>query len=213
MKTALSLLLLASLTQAWSINGHLFVANIAQDLLEEKAPASLEAALQMLTYLREFDPEMTNHEDMHPFVETSTFADDLKYHGEAWQGDFHFQQQPWIEEGEASDYNIKLRSRNLTDGLESIVGWLSGKQGDAYLSSYMYTFLMAKYSDNEDLAKSYALRLLIHLIGDIVQPFHSENRWNSEFSADGDKGANLFPLKYHYEVDELHALWDKVLYT
>lgn len=49
-------------------------------------------------------------------------------------------------------------------------------------------------------------------MGDLVQPFHCENRFDSEFP-DGDKGANLFPLKYHYDVDELHALWDKVLYT
>jgi len=28
----------------------------------------------------------------------------------------------------------------------------------------------------------------------------------------GDAGGNAFPLKYHYDVDELHALWDTVIY-
>lgn len=30
---------------------------------------------------------------------------------------------------------------------------------------------------------------------------------------EGDKGANLFELPYHYEADELHAVWDKGVYT
>ena len=83
--------------------------------------------------------------------------------------------------------------------------------GTDYLDSYMYTYLMEKFDNNEDVAKSYALRLLIHYMGDIAQPFHCEDRYDDEFK-EGDKGANLFPLPYHYEVDELHALWDKVLY-
>jgi hypothetical protein len=28
----------------------------------------------------------------------------------------------------------------------------------------------------------------------------------------GDAGGNDFPLIYHYDVDELHALWDTVIY-
>ena len=52
-----ALLLLASLSRAWSINGHLLVANIAQDLLQENAPDSLAAANELLTYLKEDDPE------------------------------------------------------------------------------------------------------------------------------------------------------------
>ena len=168
----------------------------------------------MLTYLADYDPDFTTHEDEHAFVETATFADDYKYHGEGWQGDFHFIDYPWIEDGVESDFDIKSTDRNLTTALNDIVGWLSGKMGDDYKTSYMYTYLMNKFEDNEDVAKSYALRLLIHYVGDLVQPFHCESRYNlEEFSTtDGDKGANSFPLKYHYDVDELHALWDKVLY-
>ena len=76
----------------------------------------------------------------------------------------------------------------------------------------MYTFLMSKFDNDEDVAKSYALRLLIHYVGDLVEPFHNEIRYNSEFP-EGDKGANSFPLPYHYGVDELHALWDEVIYS
>ena len=98
--------LLAGICNAWSINGHLYVANIAQNLLEERAPESFAAANEMLTYLADADPDFTTHEDMHPFVECATFADDYKYHGEMWQAPFHFIDLPYVDEGSPSDYDI-----------------------------------------------------------------------------------------------------------
>lgn len=61
------------------------------------------------------------------------------------------------------------------------------------------------------MAKSYALRLLIHYLGDLHQPFHTTARFSDAYP-DGDKGANLFPIPYHYEADEMHAVWDKGVY-
>jgi len=40
MKTALFISFLFAIANAWSINGHLYVANIAERLLIEKAPTS-----------------------------------------------------------------------------------------------------------------------------------------------------------------------------
>jgi len=136
----------------------------------------------------------------------------MKYHGEMWQSDFHFKTLANIEEGKESDYTLKSSVRNISVGLHDITQWISGKGGDDYKENYMYTFLMKKFDNNEDVAKSYALRLLIHYMGDIVQPFHSEWRYNKDYP-EGDKGANAFPLKNHYNENELHALWDMVLYT
>jgi hypothetical protein len=84
----LSALIVATLlsisTKAWSINGHLFVANIAQDLLEKNSPSSLNSALNMLTYLAAYNATLTVGEGSYPYVESATFADDIKYHGGAW---------------------------------------------------------------------------------------------------------------------------------
>lgn len=41
---------------------------------------------------------------------------------------------------------------------------------------------------------------------------HMENRYTDEFPS-GDVAGNKFMIPNHYECDELHALWDKVLYT
>lgn len=70
--------------KAWSINGHLFVANIAQDLLQQNSPSSFSYALNMLSYLTAYNASLVAGEKDHPFVETATFADDIKYHGGAW---------------------------------------------------------------------------------------------------------------------------------
>ena len=207
-----SLALIANVAQAWSINGHLMVANIAQNLLEDRAPDALKKANKMLTYLANYNSTFVVHEGDHAFVETATFADDMKYHGEMWQSDFHFKTIAWIEEGEESDYKLKTSPRNISVGLHDIASWLSGKGGSDYKDGYMYTFLMNKFDNDENVAKSYALRLLIHYMGDIVQPFHCEYRYNKEYP-EGDKGANSFPLPNHYGVSELHALFDMVLYT
>ena len=70
---------------------------------------------------------------------------------------------------------------------------------------------MEKFDNQEPVAESYALRLLIHLVGDITQPLHSMNRFTDD-DKKGDKGANGFKLKRKYGVSSLHSLWDKVLY-
>lgn len=70
--------------KAYSINGHLAVANIAQNLLEEHDPTSFAAAINELKALQEFDPDLVYREANYPYIECSTFADDIKYHGGAW---------------------------------------------------------------------------------------------------------------------------------
>ena len=75
---------------AWSINGHLYIASIAERVLEKESPNSLKEANTMLSYLDRFSqtPEAgkdwTSREEDHAFVECATFTDDWKYRGEAW---------------------------------------------------------------------------------------------------------------------------------
>ena len=161
----------------------------------------------------ESDPDLTYHEVNHSFVECATFADDIKYHGGGWQSDYHFADNVWVSGGDEEAMSFPNEPRNLTIGLTNLIAWFSGKMGDDYLDSYIYDYIQNRlYPGDEANAKSYALRLLIHFYGDIVQPFHNEDRFDDEWP-EGDKGANEFPLKYHYDVDELHALYDMVLYT
>jgi hypothetical protein len=61
-----------------------------------------------------------------------------------------------------------------------------------YKSGYVYTTVTSK-NDNEEEAKSEALRLLIHYIGDIHQPLHASARVNSDYPK-GDAGGNFVKL-------------------
>jgi len=91
--------------------------------------------------------------------------------------------------------------------MSDLTNWLKGS-GD-YKNSYAYQTITKHY--NEADGKSIALRLLIHFMGDIHQPLHCLTRLDKEFPQ-GDKGGNSFPLKSHDGVDELHALWDTLIY-
>ena len=113
--------LLSYSATAWSINGHLFVANIAQDILQQNSETSLSKALEMLTYLAGYNATLTVGEVDHPYVESATFADDIKYHGGAWQSDFHFVTNPFIAEGAETDYKISTAKHNLTDGVKALI--------------------------------------------------------------------------------------------
>ena len=151
----------------------------------------------MLMYLWDSDPDLMPYEATHHWVESATFADDIKYHGHAWQSDYHFKQTPYIAEGKASDYDIKTKSRDLTVAIPNLIAMISGKDGDSYKDSLIYASIKGYYPDDDDLANSFALRLLIHYVGDIHQPFHCEDKFSSE-TPDGDKGANVFPLNNHH---------------
>lgn len=202
----------SQVTQAWSINGHLYVASIGEKMLNETSSSSLEAAHDLLQKLTDYDAEFTWREQDHALVECSTFADDYKYRGEGWQSYYHYINLPWVAEGDdPANYEIRTKDKNITVACKDIVAWLSGKQGDGHEQSHIYTYLMGKYAGNEEVAKSYALRMLVHFFGDIVQPLHNMNRYTADYPK-GDKGANAFKLPYRYAVKSLHSLWDKVLY-
>ena len=64
---------------------------------------------------------------------------------------------------------------------------------------------------DENDAKSYALRLLIHYVGDIHQPLHATSRLDDKYPK-GDAGGNFFKLPSEKSVTNLHAAWDSMVY-
>ena len=64
---------------------------------------------------------------------------------------------------------------------------------------------------SEDELKSYALRLLIHYIGDLHQPLHSTSRVNPQYPK-GDAGGNFVKIPTKGGAKNLHSVWDSVIY-
>ena len=68
-----------------------------------------------------------------------------------------------------------------------------------------------KAGGSEADALSTSMRFLIHYTGDVHQPLHAMARVDNEFPA-GDRGGNSFPVKSLDGANNLHAVWDSVVY-
>lgn len=121
---------------------------------------------------------MTNLERDYPFTECATFADEIKNRGGTWQSGWHFVDTPYLDQGGSiEDYpGFVYDEDNVEKAIPDIIQWLSN-DGTNYQSSFVYTTMQAQLSSLSELERrSYALRLLIHYIGDIHQPLHAVAR-------------------------------------
>ena len=113
------------------------------------------------------------------------------------------------EGGSVSDYpGFKQDPNDIAKAIPQLVSWLTDT-GD-YKNDFVYTTVTQHVTDM-DSARSWALRLLIHYLGDIHQPLHATSRVDSKYP-NGDAGGNLFPMKPKGGAKNLHAVWDSVLY-
>lgn len=212
--STLSLLLCVNQASAWWGTGHLLVARIAFDLLENEAPEKLQLAQALLDkYSKNSD------EGKHSFVECATYADDIKGKGGAFQSGWHFIDTPYLDEGgKISDFDFKADTHNVTEAMTSIKMFLTNASG--YEKTYEYQQIMSNLPNikgtnadgvSDDEARSFSLRLLIHYVGDIHQPLHATSRVDKEYTK-GDRGGNSFRLPYKESAGNLHAVFDSVMY-
>ena len=92
---------------------------------------------------------------------------------------------------------------NLTD-------WISNN-GTAYKSSYYYQQVTKNFPSDAD-GRSFALRLIIHYVGDLHQPLHAVAEVDSKYPS-GDQGGNAESLPSICGAGNLHAVWDSVAYN
>ena len=145
-------------------------------------------------------------------VECTTFADVIKYKGGNWQSVWHFDDQPYMDEGgKPSDFNYTKPEHNVTEAINGIVDWFNAAEG--YDKSPIFDIMTKNGPSGHTMkdAWSQAMRLLLHYVGDSHQPLHGETRLDKEYP-NGDRGGNDFPLITHIKVKNLHSVWDKVVY-
>lgn len=143
--TVLCLLPFVSQVLAWKSEGHLLgkptsfcsnmplivVSRIAYEKLQKENPQALARATNLLKYGSSKNPDMTTTERDYPFVESSTFADLIKYKGGGWQSDWHFVDTPYLDQGgKISSYpDFKFNNKNITTAIEGIVQWITQEDG------------------------------------------------------------------------------------
>jgi len=180
---------------AWWGNGHMLVARVAYDKIMAVNPALMDKANTILAGISQF----TTLESKYPFVECATFADEIKNEGFDDQSHWHFVDNPFYDQGFTA--NIAPNEYNVTWAIGEMINALKGVKSSALKSGAV----------NPIFGESFDLRLLIHYIGDIHQPLHAVSRYIPSQPA-GDQGGNKFYLTMNQGINELHALWDSVLY-
>ncbi|KTD11165.1 3'-nucleotidase/nuclease [Legionella gratiana] len=119
------------------------------------------------------------------FVSSSTWMDEIRFREVYWYDVMHYIDIPFsIDE-------ISLPPIESTNAVWAI------KQA-------MHVFSSKRTNPSE---KRLALRMLIHIIGDIHQPLHAVTRVSAELPK-GDLGGNLFPLGLNPVGNNLHKYWD-----
>ena len=84
-------------------------------------------------------------------------------------------------------------------------------KGDKSADDTEYVKQVKSHFDDEADQKSFALRLVIHYTGDVHQPLHTVSAVDETYPK-GDRGGNDERMPEKEGVNELHALWDSVIY-
>ena len=129
-----------------------------------------------------------------------------------WQSPWHFVDRPYFDEGGSSEDfpDFKPEDGRVCDALDALTKFL---KDDSSADDTLYIKAVKEHFTDEADQKSFALRLVIHYTGDIHQPFHTVSLVDSHYKK-GDAGGNFehIPEKDGSGVNELHALWDSVIY-
>lgn len=191
LKTILFILIIsqASLSYTWFDAGHMVIAKIAYESLDKLERAEVD---RLILILKDAEPEYSD------FVRAATWLDGIKGKGVAFYDTFHYINQ----------YYAVHPVKSMPPFNECNVVWAVKR-----------SLKTLKHPDSGNYAKALALRMLIHMVGDIHQPMHCASRI-SENNQNGDRGGNDFPIqripfgKYKGKpavLSNLHQLWDSGL--
>ena len=120
------------------------------------------------------------------WVNAAVWLDTLRYQDVNWFSSMHYIDLPFSSDGS-----------QLPSPQEINAVWAIDKSTN---------LLLNKYATNFD--KGIALRVLLHVVGDIHQPLHAATRVSAQFPK-GDRGGNLVLLNGIPVAKNLHAYWDR----
>ena len=160
--------LLATSSFCWWELGHILVAQIGKDRLTQLGKTD---ALNKMTDLINAFNNLTDGKS-NTFIESAVWADDIKSYGVKMFDEYHFTNVV---------YDPEFMFKGMTQFQQDInsintLGWVE-------------TVLKAN-RDGVTFERAFMARYLLHLVGDVHQPLHSVNMFNSAHKT-GDLGGNL----------------------
>jgi hypothetical protein len=194
MRTLLSLLICAGPALGWGCDGHQIVALIAQAHLTPQARAAVEKILAA-------DPISTAHNKfcqdtpLDPMAVAAPWADDVKSSTKTFL---------WHQ----IDIPISVDSGDYRMWCDPIGPSVNGKdRPGCIISAMQYEWDILRDQQQSAVARGTALRMIIHLMGDLSEPLH--------MSDNTDEGGNCttFTLSFVGKPTNLHSIWDYDLLT
>lgn len=187
MKPFISLLLLFTLSSTvftWSWPAHVVIYMIARN----------ELGWDELDFVDELIEEVDDPSANYPNVfEIAGWADEAKNQDDAlFNGNAHFFNQLYY------DGVSPNRVRKRTDYENNVV------------QALIESMKVLKSSRSSRIDKSYMMRYLIHMVGDMHQPLHVSTRCTPDKLL-CDAGGNSFKIDAGEKTQDLHALWDQVM--
>lgn len=126
--------------------------------------------------------EILENEDL---AEISTYADENRSNPAKF----------WQEEAGPYHYVTVPKGKVYQD-----VG--APQEGDSYTAIKMFTMQLKNPQSSRE-EKQLALKMLVHIIGDLHQPLHAGNGT--------DRGGNDFKVEFFWDDSNLHRVWDSGL--
>lgn len=182
------IVLFAGTVYSWSGPSHIIIYMIARKEIGEKQTALVD---KIIAELPEPDVNYKN-----PY-EIAMWPDDLKSYFKGLNG-FHFYDQLFYDGIDPKDVTA------VVDPVYNVA--------NAVIICYNTLKHKAPFPFHFDgrFEKSFALRYLIHTVGDLHQPLHAASRCTKQ-KPGCDGGGNGFKIKKSAFTNNLHALWDHVM--
>jgi hypothetical protein len=176
----------ASPAFAWGTKGHRVIGALAQERLTEAARAAVADILEG----EDLALATTWADDMRGAQDNPRFWSD-------YAANWHYVNIPQGEDYASSEKNPR---GDAYAALETFATILSGKPAPAGPIREGLELYFGDLAARDAEVKRFALKFLLHIVGDLQQPLHSGYA--------GDRGGNDVQVTWFGEATNLHALWD-----
>lgn len=164
---------------AWNAIGHMVIANIAYQNIQPHTKNEIE---KLIGYFHK------EYSDINSFVQIVTWPDSIRSQKIEMFTHWHYIDKPFSKGKE----NEKLP--NIID--EDNAVWALGQITKVVKNDRANNYERARF-----------LAFFAHIVSDLHQPLHTVS-YVSQAYPQGDKGGNLYQVRYQGDKTKLHHLWD-----
>lgn len=185
MKAAILVVVLLQLGMCWWDIGHMLVSRIAEAELQTTDPKSYELFRSLIVSLNGLTDGRTP-----TFVEAAVWPDDIKNYGATLFNNYHFLDRIYDPEGLMPALTDVTRYNNSLNTMH----WCMS--------------VLKKNNKTNSFERAFMARYLLHLAGDIHQPLHSVQMFNSTKAlVNGDQGGTIPSLLLRQSYQHYVGKW------